>query len=302
MFLDLFEKKYKGPIINIILNQIREGYYFPDDVINRLKFVLNRREKYILPNHLKILKANLDNEEIYPLIEEYIRYLDLPREQQLRVKQIKINSKQMQKKLIKDIINNKRPMSWSSISSWKYSKEDWANKYIDDAPKTSSPEMEFGKKIGKLLETKADYLPQVPRHSKMEHKFMVKVGGIPLVGYADTFCDNTFKKLGEYKTGKKEWDQKRVDEHGQIDMYLLMNYVTNKIRPEDVEVTMVWLPTKDDSDFSISFVEPIEDNIKIFKTKRTTTDIVKFAAEIKRIYKEMELYCENRAKNNNKIA
>jgi len=298
-FIDKIEGKYRGPVINIILDGIRsfDGKCNSSEVIEWVREDLKRRKKYGLPNYLKIVKQNLDEEEMHIFINEYIAYQNLPYEQRQRVKQIKINSKQMQKKLIKDIFNNQRPLSWSAISSWNYSKEDWAKKYIDGEVPKSSKEMDWGKKIGKLLETDPTYLPQVPRHSKMEHKFSVNLSGIPLVGYADSFCDKSHNKLLEFKTGKKAWDQKRTDEHGQITMYCLMNYITNKIKPEDMDIALVWLPTQDNGDFSISFVEPIEDHIQIFKTKRTMQDILLFASEIKKIYKQMEEYVKNYEKN-----
>jgi hypothetical protein len=298
-FIEQFDKKYRGPIINFVLEAIREGAETPKDIMFEIGQKFIRQKSYgDFPKYKQKFWDQFNEEEIYPFLHEWLDYSKLTRGKQKRVKQIKVNSKQMQKKLIKDIFNNQRPLSWSAISSWNYSKEDWAKKYIDGEAPKSSKEMDWGKKIGKLLETDPAYLPQVPRHSKMEHKFSVNLSGIPLVGYADSFCDKSHKKLLEFKTGKKVWDQKRADEHGQITMYCLMNYITSKIKPEDMDIALVWLPTQDNGDFSISFVEPIEDHIKIFKTKRTMTDIVKFASEIKRIYKEMELYCENRAKQN----
>lgn len=188
---------------------------------------------------------------------------------------------------------NSKPLSWSSIASWTYNQEQWAKKYLEGIFEEESSEMKWGKAVGKLLETDPAYLPQIPRHSKMEHGFKVMLGEICLVGFADSFCDKTFKKLSEFKTGKKPWDQQRVDQHGQLTMYCLMNYITNKIKPEDMEITLVWMPTRDNSDFSISFVEPIEKNIKIFKTKRTMFDILTFASFIKKTYKEMCDYALN---------
>ncbi len=303
MFIELFEKKYRGPVINIILNAIRSGCSYSGDVIDWVKKDLIRRKKYRkLSDYLTVLESNLDNDLIYPFIEDYIKYQDLPYEDKQKVKKIKINAKNMQKKLLKDIINEKRPMSWSCISAWRYSKEDWYEKYIENKQQKTSAEMLWGSKIGKKLETDPTYLPQIPRHNKMEHPFSVVFGGIPLCGYADSFCTITKKKLLEFKTGVKAWDQKRADEHQQIDMYLLMNYITNKIKPEEVEVQLVWLPTKKEStgDFvdTISFVEPIEDNIKIFNTKRTMADILKFGNEIKKTYKEMEKYCLDKPYSN----
>jgi len=189
-----------------------------------------------------------------------------------------------------------RPISWSQLSLWEWSKEEWYDKYILNKQTIVTPELEFGSRIGKKLETDPTYLPIIPRHNKMEHEFKVNIGGIELIGYADSFCTITNKKLLEFKTGVKAWDKKRVDSHGQLDMYLLMNYITNKIKPEDVEVMLVWMPTqrKESGTFEveISFIEPIEENIKFFKTKRTMVDILKFAAYVKKTYKAMQAYAK----------
>lgn len=188
-----------------------------------------------------------------------------------------------------------RPLSWSQLSCWEYSQDQWYKRYVLNEKQPESAEMLFGKEVGKKLETDPTFLPMIERHSKMEHPFRVKfLDDIYLIGYADTFCDKTFKKLSEFKTGKKEWNQERVDKHGQIDMYLLMNYLTTKTRPEDVEVMLVWMPTQEFGNFKISFVEPIEHNIQMFKTKRTMTDILKFGKRITDTVKAMESYAQSR--------
>lgn len=186
-----------------------------------------------------------------------------------------------------------RPLSWSAISSFEYDPEQWYKKYVLKEEDPASKEMLFGSLIGKQLEKNSSFLPSIIRHSKMEHCFKVTFGKIPLVGYADSFCTITNRKLAEYKTGKKAWDQKRVDEHGQLTMYCLMNYITEKISPEEIDITLIWMPTQENGDFTISFVEPIEENIKIFKTKRTMQDILKFGARIKSTVKAMEEYAQN---------
>lgn len=188
------------------------------------------------------------------------------------------------------IFLKKRPLSWSAISSFEYDPAQWHKRYVLNEKDEPSKEMVFGSLIGKKIEKDSSYIPEIIRHSKMEHPFKVVFDGIPLVGYADSFCDRTFRKLLEIKTGKKAWDQKRVDGHGQLDMYLLMNFITNKIRPEDVEISLCWLPTKENGDFSISFIEPVKP--KIFKTKRTMKQILEFGAKINRIVKEMEEYAK----------
>lgn len=208
--------------------------------------------------------------------------------------------------------NKDRPVSWSQISSFEYSPEQWHKKYVLHGKctkelclmieegrkcplKETSVEMEFGKMVGERLASDPLYLPEVPRLSKYEHPFKVSWKGIPLVGYADNFCEMTKRKIYEFKTGVKKWDQKRVDGHGQLDMYALQNYLIESIRPEEVELTLVWLPTKKTMQKTlkteISFVEPIVP--QIFKTKRTMVQCLEFANRIERTVKEMEKYALN---------
>jgi len=194
-----------------------------------------------------------------------------------------------------------RDFSWSQISSYEYNPEGWYDRYILHNKSPDTPELLFGRKIGKLMEEgkSIDKKEKVvlPRLSKMEHKFRVKFGSLQMVGYCDSFCTNTNKKLYEFKTGVAKWNKKRVDAHGQLDMYLLMNYITNNIKPEDVDVALFWIPTKrvprDNGDFSgfdydIKLVEPVE--YKTFKAKRTLTDILNFGARINKTYKDMERF------------
>lgn len=190
-----------------------------------------------------------------------------------------------------------RPLSWSALSSFEYNPEQWYQNYVVGAKGEPNEEMKFGSKVGKRLETDPTYLPMIVRHSKMEHEFRVKYGKIHLVGYADTFCQITWKKLGEYKTGVKPWDKKRVDSHGQLTFYCFMNYIDKKIRPEDVEIDLTWMPTRkvtdEDFNYKIAFVEPIEKHIKKFRTKRTMTDVLQFATRLKKVVVEMEEYANN---------
>jgi hypothetical protein len=187
-----------------------------------------------------------------------------------------------------------RPLSWSAISSFEYDPEEWYQNYVVGKPRKSNPEMEFGKKVGELLAANGTYLPQVPRLGKYEHPFKVVYNKIPLIGFADTFCVLTHSKLKEFKTGVREWNQKRVDEHGQLTLYCLLNYISKKIKPEDMDIELVWLPTKriENGNFEvkIEFVEPIDKSMKIFKTKRTMADILQMGARINVAVREMQEY------------
>lgn len=191
----------------------------------------------------------------------------------------------------------KRPQSWSSLSSFWWDKEEWFMRYILGVKSPETAELKFGAAFAKSIEDGSCDIPELMQHltGRKEHPFKVMFGKIPLMGYADDFDPVTFKRLEEVKTGKKPWDQKRVDEHGQIDMYLLMNYISNKIKPEEVRCRLHWLPTEQNGDFSISLIRPIK--VHTFETRRTMQQILNFGMKINRTYREMQEYVEIRNKN-----
>lgn len=213
-----------------------------------------------------------------------------------------------------------RPLSWSAISSYEWDPEQWYQKYVihgkctrgsnhEDETVTfgfctvsglfsdhtcpaieTSIEMTFGKIVGERLAADPKYLPHVKRYPIFEHEMRCTFGKIPLIGYADGWNPPVFN-LGEYKTGKKKWDQQRADEHGQITMYCLMLWIIDKIHPERITADLHWLPTQDMADFSISFID--ESQIHSFTTKRTMKDVLEFGSRITRTYSAMEAYCKN---------
>ncbi len=195
---------------------------------------------------------------------------------------------------MKKTFDKKRPLSWSAISSFEYDPEQWYRKYVLGERDSETKEMIFGKKLSEALENGTcdikELVEKLP-YTK-EHPFKVKFGSIPLIGFADDFDRVNFTTLNEVKTGRKEWTQKRADEHGQIDMYLLMNFLINKIRPEDVRCFLHWLPTVESDDFKgVDFIYPIE--VRTFETRRNMQQILAFGSRINRVYKEMEAYCQN---------
>lgn len=186
-----------------------------------------------------------------------------------------------------------RGFSWSAISSFEYDNEQWYRKYVLGIEDPKGKEMAFGSMVGERLASDPDYLPNVPRLSHFEFEqpdgLKAKFGDIPLIGFIDSYEPHT--KLFEYKTGKKQWTQKRADEHGQIDMYLLLLYLKHQVKPSNVECTIFWLPTQDNGDFSISFID--EKRVHAFKTTRSMRDVLAFGMRINKVYKEMIAYCEN---------
>jgi hypothetical protein len=176
------------------------------------------------------------------------------------------------------------------ISCFEYDKEEWYRRYVLGQQTPPSKEMEFGNRFAKSIENGTCDYPGLldALQPKKEQKFEVQLGKLRLKGFADAFDEVSFTVLDEVKTGKKPWDQKRVDAHDQITMYALMNLITNKVRPEDMTCSLYWCPTEERGDFSIQFVEPRA--FKKFTTKRTTAQVLKFATYIQDIHREMQAY------------
>lgn len=188
-------------------------------------------------------------------------------------------------------ITAQRPLSWSAISSFEYDREQWYRKYVLNIQDPPSYAMEFGKKFALAIENGAPLAP-VTILPVVEQKLEVMFGDIPLIGFIDTY-DHDRRIVGEFKTGKKEWTQKRVDEHGQIDMYLLMLFITHKIAPEEYSCFLEYVPTIENGDFSVSLKEPV--TVTHFDTKRTMDDIIRFGMRIHNSIKAMEEFANTHA-------
>lgn len=199
---------------------------------------------------------------------------------------------------IREFLKN-RPLSWSAISSFEWDKEQWYRNYYLGQKDPMTPELIFGAKFALSCEKKKPLAP-VTMLSEMEHAFKVVFNGIPLTGFADTYCRTSKRKIGEYKTGVKAWDQKRVDQHGQITMYALMNYISHRIKPEDTKFFLEWIPTRkimqengdySKFDYTIGF-ESDPPEVRTFHTKRTMKDILTFGNRINNTIEEMERYVQ----------
>lgn len=191
---------------------------------------------------------------------------------------------------ITDIYNGSRPLSWSAISSFEWSKEQWYDTYILGI-RQESKEMSFGNYVDKKLQEDPLFLPEVDRYPVMQHRMSVVFNKVPLIGYADGYDPG--KIIADYKTGKKAWNQKRADETGQLTCYAFLTYLIEKIPPSELTLRIVWLPTAEHGDFSIGFRDsPVVPYV--FETKRTMLDILQFGQRISRRLKEMEAYVINR--------
>ena len=178
----------------------------------------------------------------------------------------------------------KKPLSWSSINSFRYDPNEWYEKYINGKQGKSTGPIVFGKNVGERLATEETFLPNVPRLKEYEHELSVKIGKIPCIGFLDNF-DLEAKSFSEFKTGKN-WTRQKAESHGQLDMYAAMIYLKYGIKPEDLNISLIWLPTEEQQDFRTDFVKDMKP--VIFPIKKTMRDILSFMAEIQVIHKQMQ--------------
>ncbi len=193
---------------------------------------------------------------------------------------------------MKPHFDSSRALSWSSLSLFNLKpygdKEKWYRRYVLGTKDPVNNEMIFGKKIADSFQSKTPLAP-VTLYPVVEHKLEVKLDGIPLIGYIDTYDSDTHC-FREFKTGKAAWTQKRANEHGQLKMYALMLYLLYKAKPGSYTIHLDWIPTEEGWDVPIQFISPIK--IESFEVKITMADITKFASYIKRTAREMKAYVE----------
>ena len=139
----------------------------------------------------------------------------------------------------------KRPLSHSQLSSWEYNPEEWYRRYILGEWTPPTPNMIFGNTVGDSIGTPKSLVPDLVPPGIKEYRLTAEVDGIPLIGYADHYCPDT-RVLHENKTSETRgrWTQGKADKHTQIDMYLLMLYLSEGVPPETVECYLNFIQTR----------------------------------------------------------
>lgn len=188
-----------------------------------------------------------------------------------------------------------RPLSFSALNAFADpmwgSPEKWYQSYIKGVRQTSR-ELTFGSFIDKKIQDDATFLPDIQRYGIMQHKMeaILELGKkkIPLIGIVDTYNKDGRIAIRDFKTGKNKWTQKKADETDQLTFYALLLYLIDKVRPEDVDFYIDWIPTYERADLSIALVEPCRP--QTFKTSRTTADIIRLCSHIDKTIKRMHKF------------
>lgn len=178
-------------------------------------------------------------------------------------------------------------LSWSKYNTYVSSRKAFINRYIYNY-KLQSKYLDFGKLIAEGLEdrdvkTKSECVKWarkvIPCPAESEKEYFVNFNGVPLFGKLDGDDPDT---IHEYKTGKKPWTQKMVDNHGQLTFYAIFKFLKTGKLPK--KILLYWLPTYDDVDGSVKLaqIQPT-----VFETTRTMSDIALMIPKLKRVWKEI---------------
>jgi len=191
----------------------------------------------------------------------------------------------------------KRALSWSQLSSFSKelspyaSPERWYDTYILGNRQTSK-EMTFGSTIDLRFQEDSTFLPDVPRGEVLQHELAGIYNGIRLIGKPDILSFRDSKFLADLKTGRAPWTKKKADTTGQLTFYAFLLWINYKVNPEEFDMAIYWLPTRESEKFEVE-IDP-DAKVKVFKTKRTMRDVLKFVKVMERIIGEMEEYVKQR--------
>lgn len=135
----------------------------------------------------------------------------------------------------------KKYLSYSAISTWLRDPYQFRRRYYHNDPMIMTPELHFGSKIAKLLEKKHDSMNHIKQYPVMEQRMKVEIEGVPFFGFIDSF-DPMDCAILEYKTGVTPWNEERVKDHLQLDLYsLAVETIFGKVQDE---AELIWMQTR----------------------------------------------------------
>jgi len=185
-----------------------------------------------------------------------------------------------------------RPLSYSQLSSFEWSPDEWYASYILGRREPPNDAMLLGTKVGDSIGTPESLVPTLTPPGVKEYAMRASLGDIHMVGFADHYCVDS-KVLHENKTTDKpgKWTQASVDKHKQLDMYALLLWLQDKTPPHEVEMFLNYIPVERKG---VTLRLPAEPVYYQFPTYRTRLQVAQYASYVKRTVKEMDKYIKAR--------
>lgn len=166
----------------------------------------------------------------------------------------------------------KEHLSYSQYSCYLSGEKNYIDRYIKGIG-FSNKYTEFGKKTHERLELDKS------EDEETELKLTCDFYKIPLFGYIDKYNKKIIQVI-DYKTGKRPWNQKQVDENEQLMFYAILISYNYKIPINEIKLTLRWIETFEDIDGSINLTGREKD----FHTSRTKFDEINIYPKIKKAW------------------
>jgi hypothetical protein len=195
--------------------------------------------------------------------------------------------------------NGNSYLSYSQLSLFKRSRQEYFDRYIVGEKFEGNDYTDFGSKVGKSLESnnfsrftenEAIILKKVRRLDQFERSTFLNYDGFYVLGFIDS-NSNDYKEIIDYKTGGKNKEKEYLkEEYNQLQLYALSLRQETGITPEVASVEFIrrsgnaFIGEK----LTVANENPINISIDIsFKRlKDVYWETLKTAKEIEKFHKE----------------
>ena len=189
-------------------------------------------------------------------------------------------------------------LSYSQLSTFKRSKEDYYNQYILNVEFKGNEYTDFGTKIGNSIEnnnfsyfneSEINILKQVRRLDLFEYKTILNYKDFYVIGFIDS-CSSDLLEIIDYKTGGKgKHLNYSKEDYNQLQIYALSLRQKTGVTPLKASVNFI---TRGGNlykgiDFYVDNVKPkiIDIDIGYEKLKKTYWNVLNTAKQINEFYK-----------------
>lgn len=183
--------------------------------------------------------------------------------------------------------------SWSVYNVWRnYGPNEFTKKYLMGGADQMNPRMMTGRIVADMIESDKEQTDPtlehlrvfLPRYKTQEYEIEIPFNGLTLVMHLDGFDPPPDIRIGEYKTGVM-WNREKVEKWRQLDWYVLGAHIKFGIAPQDIPITLTWMPTI--WNMGEQMPRPTGE-IENFETRRTMRDMLNIGKDIMVAWREIE--------------
>jgi len=188
-------------------------------------------------------------------------------------------------------------ISYSQLHTVESSPKSYIKTYLYGM-KFTNDGIELGRKVDEALNNPDNEHPEIeiahlqrffPRYPEMQKELTAKFAGVPLLGRLDGF--NQKERIIADNKAMEKYTQEMADKSDQLTFYTMLCVIKFKIPAEKWNLQINWAPT-----FWENEELKTTGAIHIFKTKRTTRDIIKMGARVVEVAEKINRIVEKEIK------